>query len=203
MTRAIHVLLAAAAAVLVAGFLSCGGDSPSTPTTTTTTLTPTTTTTTTLPSAGECFPTPPPLYRIHVKVHSVRGRNSWTLDSRPQVINVNGYCEAHGMGSGDWCWAANEGAPDAVACDKMAVGMATDTGRWGPTWGYKPNMGSAAQACRNDANPGCVNHDTNQFLVLAKGAGAYQACANPSIPLAPGQGRCHFCQLSAGATDCN
>jgi hypothetical protein len=201
MMRPTHALLTAAAALLVAAFFSCGGDNTTTPSTTTATTT--TTTTTTLPSPGSCNPTPPPLYRIRVKIHAVRSSTGWTLDSRPEVLNVNGYCEAHGMGNGDYCFTSKEGAPDAAACDMMAVGMATDTGRWGPTWGYKPDMGSPAQACRDDANPGCVNHDTNQFLVIAKGAGAYQACVNPSIPLAPGMGRCGFCQLKAGATLCN
>ena len=32
------------------------------------------------------------------------------------------------------------------ACDKMAMGQATDTGRWGPTWKYKTNMGAPGRS---------------------------------------------------------
>jgi hypothetical protein len=207
MTRSILAWLVVGGVVLAVGaLLSCGGDGPSSSTTTTTTAT--TTTTTTLPNSGlHCSPTPPPLYRIRVKVHAHHGPGRWTLDSRPEVINVDGYCEAHTGAGGDYCFAAAEGAEDAVDCDKMAVGQATDTGRWGPTWGYKPDGGSPPQPCQDGANPGCWNHDDNQFLVAAKGVGVYQACAHPSIPLSTDpryEGvRCGLCQLSSDTdTDC-
>ena len=58
-----------------------------------------------------------------------RGRK--TLDSRPQVINMNGYCESVGFG-GFFCFTRREGDPQAEACDYMAMGQASDTGRWGP-----------------------------------------------------------------------
>jgi hypothetical protein len=202
MMRPIHVLLVAGAALAIAGLLSCGGNgNPTQPPTN-----PPTTTTTTLPSPGSCNPTPPPLYRINVKIHDNGNGNRRVLDSRPVVVDMNGYCEAHGMGSGFYCFTSREGAPDSAACDKMAVGMA-DTGRWGPTWKYQVDRGSAAQPCSSEANPGCINHADNQFLVIAKGQGVFQACAHPSIPLStvPGYegGRCGFCVLKAGDEECH
>ncbi len=200
MIRPIHVMLAVVAAALaVAGFLSCGGSSPSTPTSTTTT---TTTTTTTLPSAGECNPTPPPLYRMRLKVHDNGDGYRRILDSRPEVVDMGGYCEKRGFGSAKTCFTVREGDPQMFACDKMATGRATDTGRWGPTWAYKANMGAPAQACSEYSKPGCINHPDNQFLVIGKGQGVFQACAAPDIPLStnpeyPGS-RCNWCQLAEG-----
>jgi hypothetical protein len=201
MTRSTCALLVAGGGVLtIAGLLSCGGDNPVTPTTTTTT---TTTPTTTLPSSGlHCSPTPPPLYRVTIKIHG-GGDGRRVLDSRPWVINVNGYCEKHNGKGGAFCPAAAEGAPDAVDCDKMAMGQAADTGRWGPTWKYKADGGSPAQPCGENPNPGCINHPDNQFLVIAKGSGVFQACADPSIPLSTDPnykgGRCGLCQLRDNA----
>ncbi len=205
MMRPIHALLVAGTAGVVAFLLSCSGNGN--PTNPPTNPPPTTTTTTTLPSAGTCNPTPAPLYRINVKVHDNGNGYRRILDTRPVVVNVNGYCEAHGMGSGDFCFTSKEGAPDSAACDKMAVGIATDTGRWGPTWGYKVDGGSPAQPCQDEANPGCINQPDNQFLVIAKGQGVFQACANPSVPIStvPGfeGGRCGFCRLSEGSGSCH
>ena len=145
-----------------------------------------------------CSPTPPPLYGIAVKVQvGTSGRK--TLDSRPQVINVNGYCESVGFG-GFFCFTRREDDPQAMACDYMAVGQAKDTGRWGPTWT------ADGKPCAPDANPGCQNHSENQFLVIAKGEGEFSACAADYIPLStdpvrPGS-RCGLCRMVAGASEC-
>ncbi len=202
--RPVPVLLVAGTALVIAGFQSCGGDNTTTPTTTTTTVT--TTTTTTLPSPGDCSPTPPPLYRLRLKIHAGGGGYRRVLDSRPEVVDMNGYCLARHGYDANSCFTTREGDPEMFACDKMAVGMATDTGRWGPTWGYKVNMGAPAQPCNDNANPGCINHPDNQFLVISKGQGAFQACVAPSMPLStnpnyPGS-RCSWCQLDDGDTIC-
>jgi hypothetical protein len=145
-----------------------------------------------------CFPTPPPLYGIAVKVQvGTSGRK--TLDSRPQVINVNGYCESVGFG-GFFCFTRREDDPQSVACDYMAVGQASDTGRWGPTWT------ADGKPCTDAEGPGCQNHPGNQFLVIAKGEGLFSACAAPDIPLStdprrPGS-RCGLCRMVAGASEC-
>ena len=134
--RAVFLVLASTA--VLAGLVACGGgaDSPTvTPTpgpTAAPTPTPTPLPTPALPPGMTCFPTPPPLYGIAVKVQvGTSGRK--TLDSRPQVINMNGYCESVGFG-GYFCFTRREDDPESQACDYLAVGQASDTGRWGPTW---------------------------------------------------------------------
>jgi len=183
----------------------CGGGA-STPTGSATpppvtlpTPTPTPTPAATLPPGMTCFPTPPPLYGITVKVQvGTSGRK--TLDSRPLVINMNGYCESVGFG-GYFCFTRREDDPESQACDYMAVGQASDTGRWGPTW-----TADGKPCTTNNDVQGCQNHPGNQFLAIAKGEGLFSACAAPNIPLStdprrPGS-RCGLCRMVAGASDC-
>jgi hypothetical protein len=173
-----------------------GGATP--PPVTLPTPTPTPTPTATLPPGMTCFPTPPPLYGIIVKVQvGTSGRK--TLDSRPLVINTNGYCESVGFG-GYFCYTRREDDPESQACDYMALGQASDTGRWGPTWTADGNP------CTTSDGPGCQNHPANQFLAIAKGEGLFSACAAPNIPLStdprrPGS-RCGLCRMVAGASEC-
>ena len=197
--RAVSVVLAST--VFLVGLVGCGGsDSPTTTPTPAPTPVPTPTPTPTpnpippLPPGMTCFPTPPPLYGITVKVQvGTSGRK--TLDSRPQVINMNGYCESVGFG-GFFCFTRREDDPQAEACDYMAVGQASDTGRWGPTWT------ADGKPCTTSDGPGCQNHPANQFLVIAKGDGLFSACAASYIPLSqdpvrPGS-RCGLCQIVSG-----
>jgi hypothetical protein len=197
--RLIRALLVVGAALTVAGLLSCGGNGnptqpPANPRTTMTT------TTTLPPSSGfHCSPSPPPLYGISIKIQDQGDGYHRQLDSRPWVINVDGYCEKHTGRGGAYCRTAREGDPDMADCDKMAVGQATNTGRWGPTW--KRN----GKLCVAGEDPGCRNNPNNQFLLNTKGDGVFEACANPSIPLSqdpnhPGA-RCGRCVLSG--TACN
>ena len=198
--RAVLVVLASTA--VLAGLVGCGGGSNSptgTPTPVPTVApTPTPVPTPGLPAGMTCSPTPPPLYGIVVKVQvGTSGRK--TLDSRPQVINLNGYCESVGF-SGFFCFTRREDDPQAEACDYMAVGQASDTGRWGPTWT------ADGKPCTDAEGPGCQNHPGNQFLVIAKGEGLFSACAAPDIPLStdprrPGS-RCGLCRMVAGASEC-
>jgi hypothetical protein len=201
--RAVFLVLASTA--VLAGLVACGGgsDSPTgTPTpgpTVAATPTPTPSPTPALPPGMTCFPTPPPLYGIAVKVQvGTSGRK--TLDSRPQVINMNGYCESVGFG-GYFCFTRREDDPQAEACDYLAVGQASDTGRWGPTW-----TADGKPCTENNDIPGCQNHPGNQFLVIAKGEGLFSACAAPEIPLStdpvrPGS-RCGTCTLAVGKSEC-
>ena len=201
--RAVFLIVASAAAL--SGLLACGGgaDSPTNPPTPRPTATPTPVPTPVptppLPAGMTCSPTPPPLYGVNVKFQvGTRGRK--TLDARPQVINVNGYCESVGFG-GFFCFTRKEDDPQAVACDYMAMGIATDTGRWGPTW----NADGKACTTNNDIN-GCQNHPENQFLVIAKGDGAFQACAADYIPLSTDPvrpwSRCGLCRIVDGQNVC-
>jgi len=162
------------------------------------TPTPTPTPAAGLPPGMTCFPTPPPLYGINVKVQQIAGGRK-TLDSRPQVINLNGYCESVGFG-GFFCYTRKDDDPQAVACDYVAMGQASDTGRWGPTWT------ADGKPCSSDDSTGCRNHPDNQFLAIAKGEGLYSACAAPEIPLStdarrPGS-RCGLCRIVAGEDQC-
>ncbi|HXK10979.1 MAG TPA: hypothetical protein VMT70_15125 [Vicinamibacteria bacterium] len=162
---------------------SCGGgSSPSGPPTVAPTPTPVPTATPT-PPESVCNPTPPPLYGIRVKVHQDSGFRK-ILDSRPLVVNMNGYCESAVGLSGAFCVTRREGDDQAWACDYLAMGQALDTGRWGPTW-YWNGLPCTSEG---DTTPGCRNDPNNQFLLIAKGPGTYAACASPTV--AVGGDRC-------------
>jgi hypothetical protein len=190
---------AALAAVAVMALSGCGGASSGPTPVTNPTPVPTPSATPAPVSTGlNCVPAPPPLYGIAVKVIFDSGGERRALDSRPQVINIDGYCAKAGFAdSAKFCFTRTEGDPMAAACDMMAVGRAGDTGRFGPTWSYngKPCTAGAGE-------PGCSNHDSNQFLVNTRGDGVYEACAAADIPLSqdpvrPGS-RCGTCTIQGG-----
>jgi len=194
-------LIAALAVISLAALSSCGGSSsPAQPApvpthTPTPAPTPTPTLASQLPPGMVCDPTPPPLYGLRLKEHNAR-----TLDSRPQVINVDGFCGKAGFDPGaKFCYTRQEGDPQSVACDYLAVGKASDTGRWGPTWTVDGNPCSA--------NGGCTNHPDNQFLVLMNGNGKYLACVSDQIPLSTDPtrtgSRCGICIVRDDGVYCN
>lgn len=188
---------AVVAALSLAALVACGGGGSSNSTPLPTPTPAPTPAPTATPTALVCNPTPPPLYGIQVKVIFDSGAQRRTLDSRPRVINVDGYCGKAGFGATDkFCWTRVEDDPQAAACDALAVGRAGDTGRWGPTWFYN------GRPCGAFEQPGCSNHPDNQFLVNTRGDGEYAACAAPDIPLSqdperPGS-RCGVCTISGG-----
>ena len=140
-----------------------------------------------LPAGMVCDPTPPPLRRVLPQMWRPRG-NGWILDTKPQVMNVDSYCQRTGQGGGAWCDTRIEGDPQRVACDYLAVGQASDTGRWGPSWTYdgKPCDPPGAEPTTN-----CNNHPDNQFQAIARGPGLYEACASALARVDPEQGeRC-------------
>ena len=190
-------LLAAVCAAVAFLLPSCGGGGASNPTpvvTPTPMPTPAASPTpgVSLPPGLVCDPTPPPLYGIIVKVHNDLGTRK-TLDSRPVVINVGDFCEKAGFAStARFCFTRTEGDPQATACDYLAVGRATDTGRFGPTWSSNGKPCTAGPG-----EPGCSNNPDNQFLLNTRGDGQYEACVAANIPLSqdpalPGSpcGRC-------------
>jgi hypothetical protein len=191
--RAAALVLATAAF----GSSGCGGGSGS-PTVSPTPVPTAAPTPTPAPTPFACNPTPPPLYGIKVKVHDDSGFRK-VLDSRPQVLNVDGYCDRVGFGSGFFCFTRPEGDPQAAACDAMAVGKARDTGRDGPTWYWNGALCTA----EGETVPGCRNSPNNQFLVIAKGDGKYEACAAPDVPLSQDPVRpgspCGACQVVGGS----
>jgi len=175
-------------AIAIGAMVHCGGSA--TPTQTPVVTPPPTTTTTTqpagivLPAGLVCDPTPPPLYGISVKVWDRTNPNRWILDTNPQVINADHYCGRTGQPDNKFCLTRREGDPQRVACDYLAMGQATDTGRWGPTWSFN------GQPCDPPGNPtgfACANEPNNQFRALAKGSGTFEACASPLARVATDQ----------------
>jgi hypothetical protein len=194
-------MMAGLVVLSVAALAACGGgSSPAGPVaaptpTPTPAPTPTPTLASQLPAGMVCDPTPPPLYGMVLKMHNAR-----TMDSRPQVINVDNFCGRAGFDPGaKFCFTRREGDPQASACDYLAVGRATDTGRWGPTWSWND------QPC--STNAGCTNHPDNQFLVTVNTNGVFKACVAPEAPLStdparPGS-RCGICTNTDAAVVCN
>ena len=188
-TRTAVLLLCGA--VAIGAMVHCGGSNPAQPPPVTTTTTTTTTTTLpagiVLPPGMVCDPTPPPLYGISVKVWDKSTAGRWIMDTKPQVINVDHYCAKIGEGDNKFCDTRPEGNPQRVACDYLAVGQATDTGRWGPTWSFN------GQPCDPPGAPtgfACANEANNQFRALAKGSGNFQACASPLARVSETGSRC-------------
>ena len=144
-----------------------------------------------------CDPTPTPLYGFRVNIHQNSG-NRKTLDSTPLVIDVDGYCQSTGQ-DGRFCLTRLEGNPQREDCDAMAVGVAPDTGRYGPRWLFN---GDACGDIPAGAS-GCNNHPDNQFLVIAKGTGRVAACASHDVPIAEdGGSRCGECRINPSSGRC-
>jgi hypothetical protein len=201
------VFLPVVACSMVVAFHACGGSSPSNGTPPTTTLPPVTTPTPTptpdlRAQCGE--PTPPGLYGMKVSVQVDSGFRK-LVDSRPVVENVGrgnpseSYCGKVGF---DWraqfCDTRPEGNPQRPACDALVTGRATDTGRYGPTWEWDD------RPCQPEGSgeaEGCVNHGSNQFLVIARGEGSLLACASANEWPITGS-RCGGCDLKVNVGTC-
>ena len=134
-----------------------------------------------LPPGMTCNPTPPPILRMHLKVHSTEGGRI-VLDSKPLVPNIDHYCDRVGFGDWKFCDTRPEGDAQRVACDYMATGKSAETGRWGPTWYYGDQLCSQSTAC--------ANHPTEQFMAIAKNSGTFKACAADDVPVAANGARC-------------
>ena len=146
------------------------------------------------PQVLHCDPTPPPLYGIRVSVHQNSGFRK-TLDSLPLVVDVDDYCARTGQ-DGDFCRTRLEGNPQREDCDRMAMGVAPDTGRYGPRWLFE------GLPCGNlePGAEGCNNHPDNQFLVIAKGSGRVAACASQDVPIEGS--RCGECRIAPSSGSC-
>jgi len=190
--RIASFILTAAAIGALAG---CGSGTPSQPNQSPTPIvTPTPSPSSTpsgivLPPGMVCDPTPPPLYGYKVSVFD-NSSSRIILDSKPLVSNVNGYCAKVGTGgeSQKFCDTRPEGTEQRTACDYLMTGISPATGRWGPTWTWdgKP----CGTYSTDETFTSCANHQTNQFMVIAKTTGTYVACASSEVPLAPGGSAC-------------
>jgi hypothetical protein len=106
-------------------------------------------------------------------VHS-RQAGRVVLDATPLVGPDAEYCRRIGFDDGrSFCPVRPEGDPERPACEAARVGVAEDTGRYGPTW--KANGGACDGYDHGGAS--CDNHPANQYLAIAYGAGAFRACA--------------------------
>jgi hypothetical protein len=165
-------------------FVHCGGDNstPVSPPTPVPTANPGPSP---APAALACNPTPPPIYGMRMSIRDASGYRK-VLAAVPLVINSDEYCGRVGFYRNQWyCETRQADDPLRAACDAAAVGRAGDTGRWGPTWFFE---GGPCTSTGNE--PGCENHETDQFLVYAKGHGEFEACAALSIPFEPEGSRC-------------
>ncbi len=189
MKSAPFILTAAMAGMLAA----CGSGTPSQPNQSPTPITPPPTspspppTGIVLPPGMVCDPTPPPLHYLHVKIHDDSGDRK-VLDSKPVVENVDNYCDRTHQGSGKFCDTRLEDDPQRTACDYLMTGISPATGRWGPTWTW--NGKPCGTYATDETFTSCANHQSNQFMVIAKTSGKYVACANPDVPVAPGGSAC-------------
>lgn len=177
------------AGISIAALAGCGSNpsTPSVPPTPRPTIAPTPTPQPTptptpgLPTGMTCNPTPPPLLRMHVKIHADEAGRV-VLDSKPLVPNIDHYCDRVGFGDWKYCDTRPEGDLQRVACDYMATGRSEETGRWGPTWYYGNDLCSQTTAC--------ANHPTEQFMAIAKNSGTFKACAADYVPVAANGTRC-------------
>lgn len=188
------LILGCAAALAVV--VQCGGSSsgPTVNPTPIPTATPTATPTPSgivLPAGMVCNPTPPPLYGIQVKKHDGNADRA-VINSNPLVVNVDNYCERVNEVGGRFCETRREGDPQRVACDYLAVGQASDTKRWGPTWSYN------GQPCDGANFTNCANHTSDQFLAVAKTPGRFEACASSLATIAPDGSACGGCDFADG-----
>jgi hypothetical protein len=181
-----YLALASGCLIATLTLVRCGaGSSPTqgpTPPPATPTPTPTPTPSSGLPPGMVCDPTPPPILRMHLKVHDDSGDRK-VLDSKPLVVNVDNYCDRMGFGSWKFCDTRPEGHPQREACDYLVTGKAEDTGRWGPTWYYGPDL------CQYFPDS-CANHASNQFMAVSKSNGIFEACAAEGWPVAENGTRC-------------
>jgi hypothetical protein len=132
-----------------------------------------------------CNPTPPPLYGMNVSVFD-DSSSRIILDSKPLVLNVDGYCARVGSGgeTQKFCDTRPEGHAERTACDYLATGKSSATGRWGPTWTWD------GKPCDGENFTSCANHQDNQFMAIAKVKGRFEACASSEVTIAADGQRC-------------
>ncbi len=125
-----------------------------------------------MPPAGSgCFPPyPPPITRFTCDVH-LFAPECHTVDATPKVGPNPDYCARIGFHGHSICPLRPEGAPDRVACENWRVGVAEDTGRYGPTW----TNGEGEWCTGTESN--CRNHEDNQYQVCVFRSGIVKATA--------------------------
>jgi hypothetical protein len=119
-------------------------------------------------SSGCGRPFPPPIFKIACRDYLNAGDHH-IIDSTPQVADSN-YCRSIGYTDGrGLCAVRMEGAPDRDACEDWIVGIAKDTGQYGPTW----TRVSDGSFCTDKAS-GCVHSPTSKYQLWVYEHGYYQ-----------------------------
>jgi hypothetical protein len=124
-----------------------------------------------------CVPAPPQFAEFRVKIHDDRGYKK-ILDVKAMVGPDQAFCASQNQG-GSVCPVRREDDPMADTCTNLVSGI-SDTGRYGPNWFYNDDTPCRAIGV-GENEPGCRNHETNQYLVYAFGPGKYTACHENAI----------------------
>lgn len=124
-----------------------------------------------------CVPMPPPLFDFKLKVHQDFGYKK-ILDSRALVGPDAAHCASINAG-GTVCVVRREEDPQAATCNNLVVGKA-DSGLYGPNW-FDSDDRLCRPAGEGGNDPGCRQHETNQYLVYVFGPGRYTACSASAV----------------------
>ena len=172
MTMSLLPTLRSWCALLVAALLvvSCGGGSATAPTPAPTPL-PTPEPTPEPTPTTSCVPLPPPITRFKVKIHS-KDRHFWDIDATALVGPNQDYCDSVGFSGRSLCPVRPEGDPMRAECERYAVGIAEDTGRYGPTWTRNDNF-CTGQKTESE----CEHEPNNLFQLRIYKGGLIKACA--------------------------
>jgi hypothetical protein len=124
-----------------------------------------------------CVPSPPPLFDIRIKVHQDFGYKK-ILDARAIVGPDPAYCASINAG-GTVCVVRREDDPEAATCNNLLMGK-SDSGLYGPNWFYNDDT-VCRPAGEGGNDPGCRQHETNQYLVYVFGPGKFTACSADAL----------------------
>ena len=124
-----------------------------------------------------CVPKPPPIFDFKIKVQQDFGYKK-ILDSRALVGPDAVHCASINAG-GTVCVVRREEDPQATTCNNLVVGK-SDSGLYGPNW-FDSDDNLCRPAGQGGNDPGCRQHETNQYLVYVFGPGRYTACSASAV----------------------
>jgi len=89
-----------------------------------------------MPALYYCYPKPPKLSEIKVKVHLRAGVGAFTIDSTPKTCDTK-FCNKAGFRGRRCCPLGPEGTNSRKACEAMALGKDPTDGVDGPRWFFQ------------------------------------------------------------------